>query len=124
MKKIEVKTFATWVSSTGILGTHKSPLMLSVDIQNHTGSNFTIKGICISIKTRIIFFDISKDVMHSNKNYRVGPRSKFNFQFDIRNIQLNYNEDKRFTVKVFGDNEYFESKKLTVSQLNNIKSSF
>jgi hypothetical protein len=124
MKKIDIRTYATWISETNIFGTHTTPLLLQVEIHNNTSKDVIIRGICISAKSNFLLFNTSKDILRQDKNYIVNAKSKFSFQFDIRHILTQYSADKKFTVKIFSDIGNYESDKLTVNMLNKVKSAY
>lgn len=119
MKKLTVTTFATWESGLNIFGAFTTPLILRIVVKNNTSASATISRICISTKT---FFLFSNDVLASHTAYKVGANNKFEFEFDIRHIERNYNANKTFTVKITdGLGFTYESERLTINRLKTIK---
>lgn len=109
MPKITIETYKTWTQS--IFGS--GPLYLRATIINHTNSKFIIREICISIKTNYIIFNTSKDVLVQLNTYTISPYGKYNFDIDIQHVYNINNLSKKFTVKVYGDNDTFESNKIS-----------
>lgn len=120
MQDIKVNTYANWEAQTTIFGTSVSPLQIMAEIKNDSNYPFTITGICISIKSKKFLFSVSNDILYADKNDIANPNSQFRYSIDIRHILNNYDADKKFTLKVFGENENFESDVMTINMLHTI----
>ena len=93
MNELEIKPFATWEVSTGLVGTFKTPLILLIEIQNKTNRDITIDSICLSIKTNYLLFNASSD----------------EFKLDVIRLFEKYSDNKKFKVKVTSKDKIFES---------------
>lgn len=120
MQNIKINTYANWEAQTTIFGTSVSSLQIMAEIKNDSTYQFTIKGICISIKGKRFLFNTSNDVLRVDKSDIVNANSQFSYTMNIQHILNNYDADKKFTVKVFGENENFESDVMTINMLHAI----
>lgn len=122
MNEIEVLTFSTWEQGVSIFGVHTTPVKLLVRVLNKTRNEFRITDMCVSTKNNYLFFETSTDILHTTKTYIVKPLSNFEFEIDVRHIIQNYSSSKKFTIKVTGNLGIYESEKISVNDIQNIKS--
>lgn len=116
MRKLTIQTFATWINSVSIFGTHNTPLKLLIRVRNNTNTRITINELCICVKNNFLIF--SKDVLHQRNNYVINPNASFDFELDVRYISTNFSNDKKFTVKVTDTHgEIYESEKVSIAVL-------
>lgn len=120
MIELEIKTFATWETSVGLLGNFKTPLILLVEIHNKTSRDITIDSICISIKNNYLLFSTSSDELKQSKSYLIRSNSKFDFKLDVRHLFERYSTSKKFKVKVTSNTKIFESDMVSIGALKSI----
>ncbi len=117
MNELEIKTFATWETSVGLLGNFKTPLLLLIEVHNKTSRDITIDSICISIKNNYLLFNTSSDELKQSKTYTIRGNSKFDFKLDVRHLFERYSTSKKFKVKVTSNTKVFESDMVNIGTL-------
>jgi len=117
MNELEIKTFATWETSVGLLGSFKTPLVLLVEVHNKTSRDISIDSICISIKTNYLLFSTSSDELKQSKTYIIRANSKFKFELNVRHLLERYSTNKKFKVKITSNNKVFESDMVSIGAL-------
>lgn len=120
MNELEIKTFATWETSVGLLGNFKTPLILLIEVHNKTSCDITIDSICISIKKNYLLFSASSDELKQSKNYVIRGNSKFKFKLDVRHLFERYSTSKKFKIKVTSNTKVFESDMVSIGALKSI----
>ncbi len=124
MKDIVIQTFSKWSQSVSIFGSHTTPVHLLVRVLNNKNKKFIIRSVCVSTKTDYWLFEISNDILHNTRTFIVNSNSNFDYEIDVRHIIENYSRNKKFTIKITGDTGTYESEKMTVSDIQNIKSMY